>query len=131
MPTDKTMPPGDAMDSSTSMPGEMGGMPPEGAGMPMGQGDVMLSIPKAEFDMLHQIVMQLADGLNQMAQSLNAQGPQMQPPAGESAGMSMPMEGAAPQAKVASRPKAGGASASSADDEFLKSLMAEGNSKSR
>jgi hypothetical protein len=105
----------------------MGGMPPEGAGMPAGQGDVMLSIPKAEFDMLHQIVMQLADGLNQLAQSVNAQGPQVQSPA-EEAG-EMPIGGGAP-AKAPAGPSKGGPS-SSEDDEFLKSLMAEGNSKSR
>jgi len=126
MPTDKTMPPGDAMESSPSMPGEMGGMPPEGAGMPAGQGDVMLSIPKAEFDMLHQIVMQLADGLNQLAQSVNAKGPQVQSPAEEATEMPM-----GEPAKVAARPGKPAPATSADDEEFLKSLMAEGNSKSR
>jgi hypothetical protein len=115
------------MDSSTSMPGEMGGMP-AGAPPPAGgQGDVMLSIPKAAFDAMHQVVMQLADGLNQLAQSVNAQRSEVESPS-EDLG-EMPM-GEAGGMSAAKKP-AGGKPSMDEDEEFLKSLMAEGNSKSR
>ena len=94
-------------------------MPPGGPGGP--GGDVMLSIPKADFDMLHQIVMQLASGLDQLAKDVSQQAAGSPPGGGEMpSGMGGDMGGDMPP---------GGAAP--ADEEFLRSMMEEGNSKSR
>jgi len=102
-----------------SMPPEMPpgmGMPPE---MPPGggAGEVMMSIPKSAFDQLHQIVMQLATGLDELSNGINQQaagagGPPPMP--GGEMEDEMEMEGASPE-----------------DEEFLRSLMSEGNAKTR
>lgn len=98
-------------------------MPPGEPGGPGGPGggDVMISLPKAAFDTLHQIVMQLASGLDQLAKEVNQQaagappgGGEIPPDMGGEMGGEMPSGGTAPE-----------------DEEFLKSMMEEGNSKSR
>lgn len=116
---DKTMPPNDPMDGSPSMPGEMGATAPMGDMPPAQGGDVMISMPKTAFDAMHQIVMSLADGLHQLAQNIEGQAAQGSPasPKGE-------MEA---QGEEAMPGGAGGAE----DEEFLKSLTEEGNSKTR
>ena len=100
-------------------------MPPGGPGGP-GGGDVMISLPKAAFDTMHQIVMQLASGLDQLANDINQQaagaasgGGDMPPDMGGDMGGDMPPGGSAPGG---TDPK---------DEEFLRSMMEEGNSKSR
>jgi len=117
MATDKTMPPNDP--SSMPSPSYGGGepsMPPGGPG-----GDVMINLPKAAFDTMHQIVMQLASGLDQLAKEVNQQaagappgGGEMPPNMGGDMAGDMPPGGADPK-----------------DEEFLRSMMEEGNSKSR
>lgn len=89
-------------------------MPPGGSG-----GDVMINLPKAAFDTMHQIVMQLASGLDQLAKEVNQQAAGAPPEGGEipsdmGGSSKMPPRGAAPE-----------------DEEFLRSIMEEGNSKSR
>jgi hypothetical protein len=80
----------------------------------------MMSIPKSAFDQLHQVVMELASSLDELSKGIDAQaagagpgGPPMMP--GEEMEMEDDeMEGASPE-----------------DEEFLRSLMAEGNAKTR
>lgn len=118
---DKTMPPNDPMEGSPAMPGEMGATAPMGNMAPPAGGDVMINLPKVAFDAMHQIVMQLASGLDQLAKEVNQQaagsppgGGEMPPDMGGDMGGNMPLGGAAPE-----------------DEEFLRSMMEEGNSKSR
>jgi len=109
---DKTMPPNDPMEGSPAMPGEMGATAPMGDMPPPQGGDVMISMPKSAFDQMQQIVQALAQGLNELAKSVNgqAQGGEME--AQEEAAM----PGGAPAAE---------------DDEFLKGMMEEGNAKTK
>jgi len=118
MATDKTMPPGDPASMSPSSPV---GAPPAGPGGP--GGDVMISLPKAAFDAMHQIVMQLSSGLDQLAKDVNKQ-------AAGGAGMP-PMEEEMGEPGGMSEKPAGGAGSSPEDEEFLRSMMEEGNSKTR
>lgn len=113
---DKTMPPNDPMEGSPAMPGEMGATAPIGDMAPPAGGDVMISMPKGAFDAMHQIVMQLSQGLDELAKTVNAQ-----------AGGGSPA-GAMEVEKEAATP--GGASTSE-DEEFLKGMMEEGNAKTR
>jgi len=122
MATDKTMPPNDP----NSMPSPSyggGGMPPSAPADPMGGGsDVEIRLPKSAFDAMHQIIMQLAAGMDELAQGIGQQGGGMPP---EMGGMPTEMGAGMP-------PKGGpavGAGGSPEDEEFLKSLMAEGNGK--
>lgn len=105
------------------MPPEMSadmppGMPP-GAGPnmpPGGDGEVMMSIPRSAFEQLHQIVKQLATGLDELAAGMGIDGAGAPP-----AGPSMPPE----------MGEEGMEGASEEDEEFLRSLMEEGNAKAR
>jgi hypothetical protein len=109
MATDKTMPPGDP----TSMPS----MPPSAGGMPAGgppQGgagkDVMITMPRAIFDELHSIVMQLAAGVDELAKRAGAGGGGIpQEPVDEAAGEDMSAEGG------------------SSDEDFLKEMASQAN----
>jgi hypothetical protein len=74
-------------------------------------GSVMVNIPKAAFDSMHQIVMQLAAGLDQLAQGVNQEAAQSEAP--------MPPEMPA------------GPSAPSGDEEFLKGLADEASARTR
>jgi len=118
MATDKTMPPGDPSSMTPSTP------PMPSGGPERSGGDVMISLPKASFDMMHQIVMQLASGLDQLAKGIN-QGAGAAPMGGE-----MPAEEMGEPAGMGGEP-AGGKGSSPEDEEFLRSLMEEGNSKTR
>ena len=113
---DKTMPPNDPMEGAPAMPGEMGATAPMGDMAPPQGGDVMISMPKGAFDAMHQIVMQLSQGLDELAKTVNAQAGR------EASGGAMEAE------KEAGMP--GGAPAAE-DEEFLKSMMEEGNAKTR
>jgi len=113
------MPPNDP--NSMPSPSYGGGepsMPPGGPG-----GDVMISLPKAAFDTMHQIVMQLASGLDQLAQGVNQQAAGGPPPGGEmppDMGGMGGMEGEMPPGEPVPE-----------DEEFLRSMMEEGNAKTR
>ena len=79
----------------------------------------MISMPKAAFDAIHMLVTQLAQGLDQLKQSVEAQAGGQQPPA----------DGApAPAAPVPPQAGAGGAPEPD-DDDFLKGLAQEGNKR--
>jgi len=112
---DKTMPPNDPMEGSPAMPGEMGATAPM-VEPPAQGGDVMISMPKSAFDQMQQIVQALAQGLNELAKSVNGQA---------QGGAS---DGAMEAQKEAGMP--GGAPAAE-DDEFLKGMMEEGNAKTK
>jgi hypothetical protein len=115
---DKTMPPNDPTESSPAMPGEMGATASMGdAPMPQG-GDVMISMPKSAFDAMQQIVQSLAQGLSQLAKDVDSQ----------AKGGAQGGQGAMEASKEAAMP---GGAASSEDEEFLKGLTEEGNSKTR
>lgn len=117
-PTDATMPPGDAMPPGPSMPPGGPAMPPGAPGA-----DVMITIPKGAFDAMHQIVMQLASGLDQLAQGISQQEAGA-PPGGEGMPPDMGgmggMEGEMPPGEPLPE-----------DEEFLRSMMEEGNAKTR
>lgn len=94
------------------MPGEMGATAPM-LEAPAPGGDVMISMPKAAFDAMQQIVQSLAQGLQQLSQDVEGQAKGgMMPPAPE-----MEMEAEEEE--------------SNEDEEFLKSMMEEGNSKTK
>lgn len=114
---DKTMPPNDPMEGSPAMPGEMGATAPMKDMAPPAGGDVMISMPKGAFDAMHQIVVQLSQGLDELAKTVNAQ-----------AGGGGSPEGAMEAEKEAAAP---GGAPSSEDEEFLKGMMEEGNAKTR
>ena len=110
------MPPNDPMEGAPAMPGEMGATAPMGDMPPAQGGDVMISMPKAAFDAMQQIVQSLAQGLAQLQRDVEGQA------------KGMPSQGAMEAKKEASMP--GGAPAPE-DEEFLKSMMEEGNAKTR
>jgi hypothetical protein len=104
---DKTMPPNDPMPT----PDEGMGMAPADnmapdAGAPAGDGSVMISMPKVAFDAIHQLIVQLASGVDSLAQNVNQQ----------ASGAAAPE--AAPAAPKASTP---------ADEDFLKGIAQEGS----
>jgi hypothetical protein len=113
---DKTMPPNDPMPS----PDQGAGMSPEAemappASAPGGDGSVMISMPKVAFDAIHQLIMQLAQGADNLAQSVNQQ-----------AGAGAPASGAPmmpPGGPGGPAESMGGGD----DEEFLKQIAAEGN----
>jgi hypothetical protein len=91
-------------------------MPSPGAG-----GDVMMSVPKAAFDAIHQVVMELSKSLDELAGGINQQAAQSDAAMGGGMGAGMEempegegLEGASPE-----------------DEEFLKGMMEEGNAKTR
>jgi len=108
---DKTMPPNDPMEGAPVMPGEMGATAPMPEA-PAPGGDVMISMPKSAFDAMQQIVQSLAQGLQQLSKDVEGQakGGMMPPP-------EMEMEAEEEE--------------SDEDEEFLKSMMEEGNSKTK
>jgi len=120
---DKTMPPNDPMMGSPAMPGEMGVSASMSEMPPPTGGDVMISMPKAAFDAMQQIVMQLSQGLNELSKSVNSQAGNPSPEGemeyeeGEEEGEENEDEAMGMAAKK--------------DEEFLKGMMAEGNMKTR
>jgi len=110
---DKTMPPVSDNLDAPSMDAPMGApadMAPPAA--PQDGGSVMVTIPKVAFDSMHQIIMQLASGLDELAKGVNQQAAGSAPaPASE-----------APMAPEASAP---------ADEDFLNSMAQEGSARSR
>ena len=104
---DKTMPPADPMPSPDQGqgPAPMQDMAPP---TPQGGdgGSVMISMPKEAFDAIHQLITQLASGVENLAQSVGGQaGGAEQPPA--------PPEGGMPPQAPAGGMQGGG------DDDFL------------
>jgi hypothetical protein len=79
-------------------------------------GNVMLTIPKAAFDAVHALVLELATGLDQLKKNVDGQAGAGQPPMSE----------VAPESpEMAPVEAAGGQS----DDDFLKGLAEEGNKR--
>lgn len=91
------MPPSDPNDTPAGgMPtdGQMGGAP--SAPAPGGDGSVMMQMPKAAFDAIHQLVVQLASALDAAAGQVNDQKAQAEggaPAAPAAGGMAMPPAG--------------------------------------
>ena len=114
---DKTMPPNDPLTSAPAgaAPGDMG-LPAPAPGPQGGDGSVMISMPKVAFDAIHQLIVQLATGVDNLAKSVSdqASGSPEQAPAGPPSEPAMPSE-----------PSEGG----SMDEEFLNSIAKEGNMK--
>jgi len=78
----------------------------------------MISMPKEAFDAIHQLITQLASGVENLAQSVGEQaGGAEQPPA--------PPEGGMPPQAPAGGMQGGG------DDDFLKSIAQEGNARTK
>jgi len=112
---DKTMPPNDPNPAPDT---GMGAAPADkmapDAGLPAGDGSVMISMPKAAFDAIHQLIVQLAQGVDNLAQGVNQQAAG----AGEAPAGEMP-----PSAPEGGR-AAGG---SPADEDFLKGIAEAGS----
>jgi hypothetical protein len=84
---------------------------------PAAGGDsVMINMPKAAFDAIHALVTQLAQGLDQLKQGVEAQ----------AQGQASPQAPAAPAGPQA--PASAGGSEES-DEDFLKSLAQEGSKR--
>ena len=102
-------------------------MPPEmGAPMPGGGapgGDVMITVPKAAFDALIQVVDQLSSGLKQLSAGVEQQKAASEGGMEDMGGMEGEMGGMEGEMKPS-----GGASP---DEEFLKSMVAENNARPR
>ena len=81
----------------------------------------MMSVPKDAFDAIHMVIMQLAKSLDELSQGVNQQAAESD--AGMAAGMGGGM-GEMPE-------DAGLEGADPEDEEFLKSMMEEGNAKTR
>jgi len=115
---DKTMPPADPMPAADMGAGQA---PASDMAPPAPQGgdggSVMISMPKEAFDAIHQLITQLAGGVENLAQSVGQQaGGGEMPPAPPKAGMP-------PQAP------AGGMGGGDAD--FLNSIAQEGNARTK
>jgi hypothetical protein len=110
---DKTMPPNDPMPAPDSGMGAAPAdkMAPEAAA-PAGDGSVMVSMPKDAFDAIHQLIVQLAQGVDSLYQSVNQEAAM----AGEAPMEEMPPAG----------PEMG---AGSPDDEFLKGIVEAGSQR--
>jgi hypothetical protein len=108
---DKTMPPNDPMETpnpSAAAPGDISTQ------VPQEEGSVMISMPKSAFDSIHQLIVQLAQGADSLAQSVNQQASG----AGEAPVSEMPTAG----------PEGGkSAGASPADEDFLKGIAEAGS----
>lgn len=110
---DKTMPPvsenldAPAMDAPMGAPADMA--PPSA---PQDSGSVMITIPKVAFDSMHQIIIQLASGLDELAKGVNQQAAEASAPAQE--GSPAPSELPA-----------------GSDEDFLNSMAQEGSARSR
>ena len=116
---DKTMPPSDPMPSADEGMGQapeqdMAPMAPQGGD----SGSVMISVPKDAFDAIHQLIVQLASGVDNLAQSV---GQQATGGAGEAP---MPPQGGMPPQATAGAP-------AGPDDEFLNSIAQEGNARTK
>jgi hypothetical protein len=113
---DKSMPPVSEDTGAPSSAPDRALMPQDGAAQqPQDGGSVMITIPKNAFDSIHQIIVQLASGIDELAKGVNQQASQATPaPAGQPA----------PEA-----PAAGGGSP--ADEEFLNQMAEEGSARSR
>lgn len=106
MPQDKTMPPTEApTPTPEAMPGEMAAPTPDMAS-PAG-GKVMVQMPSDAFDSIYTLVSQLQSGLETLKAEVDAQ----------KGGEAMPTGEAMPPEVVAT----------AEDEEFLKSLAAEGS----
>lgn len=82
----------------------------------------MVNMPKAAFDAIHQLVTQLAQGLDQLKQGVEAQAQQ-----GAGAAFAGPQAPAGPEAPAAPSPEAG--QEPDEDDTFLKGVAEEGNKR--
>ena len=70
---DKTMPPSDPNESSEGNPQMVTDLAPE---MPQGspaEGSVMISVPESAFKTMHQMIVQIAQGFDQLAQGVYQQ----------------------------------------------------------
>jgi len=83
------------------------------AGAPAGDGSVMITMRKDAFDAIHQLIVQLAQGVDSLAQGVNQQAAGGEAPAGE-------MPPSAPE---------GGAGGSAADEDFLKGIAEAGSQR--
>jgi hypothetical protein len=109
---DRTMPPNDPMPTPDSGMGvaEAETMSPDMTA-PEGDGSVMISMPKDAFDAVHQLIVQLAQGVDQLAQAVG-----QQKAAGEVPAAEMPPAG--PE---------GGAAGAGSDEDFLKGIAEAGS----
>lgn len=127
MANDPTMPPSEqAATTPTNASPTMAGSPDMGAPSPApqggGEGSVMVNMPKAAFDAIHQLVTQLAQGLDQLKQGVEAQAQQ-----GAGAAFAGPQAPAGPEAPSAPSPEA--VQEPDEDDTFLKGVAEEGNKR--
>jgi hypothetical protein len=78
----------------------------------------MISMPKEAFDAIHQLITQLASGVQNLAESVGGQAGGAEQPA-------MPPQGGMPPQAPAGGMQGGG------DDDFLKSIAQEGNARTK
>ena len=119
--SDKTMPPSDPNESSEGNPQmgtDLAPPAPEGG---QGEGSVMISVPETAFKAMHQMIVQIAQGFDQLAQGVYQQAAG-QPPAPEGE-----MSAQAPQGGMAgsSAPQSG------SDEDFLNEIVQQGSQRNR
>lgn len=119
---DKTMPPSDPNEMSSGNPAMGSDMaPPEPqAGQ---DGSVMLSIPKVAFDALHQIIMQLAQGFDQLKQGVENQAQ------GGAGNAPMSSEGQMPEQGMQGGMAGSSAPQSGSDEDFLNEMAKQGSQR--
>ena len=118
---DKTMPPSDPNESSEGNPQMVTDSAHE---MPQGspaEGSVMISVPESAFKTMHQMIVQIAQGFDQLAQGVYQQAAG-QPPA--------------PEGKMSAQAPQGGMAGSSApqsgsDEDFLNEIVQQGSQRNR
>ena len=67
---DKTMPPNDPNESSEGNPQMGSDIAPEMPQDGQGEGSVMISVPESAFKTMHQMIVQIAQGFDQLAQGV-------------------------------------------------------------
>ena len=112
---DKTRPPVSeplTSGSPAAAPGDSAVAAPQGGS----QDSVMISMPKMAFDTIHQLIQQLAQGVDSLAQSVNQQA------------SGAP---AAPNAPAGEQAPSGGSEGAAGDMDFLNNIASEGNQRTR
>jgi len=119
---DKTMPPSDPNEMSGGDPTIGSDIAPQA---PHGgqDGSVMLSIPKVAFDALHQIIMQLAQGFDQLKQGVENQAQ------GGAGNAPMPPEGEMSEQGMQGGMGGSSAPQSGSDEDFLNEMAKQGSQR--
>ena len=122
---DKTMPPSDPNESSEGNPQMVTDLAPE---MPQGspaEGSVMISVPESAFKTMHQMIVQIAQGFDQLAQGVYQQA------TGQTQGQPTAPEGEMPTQAPQGATGASSAPQGASDEDFLNEIATQGSQRNR